>query len=957
MSVHDCSGKRRFGQVRIEWTCSATARNCRVAVWWRDSLILPATLSAAQPQASFSVVDEDDPGQRVAGEFRLDPSSGVLLLVYLIYPGGAPVRDERLCPQDSPPPPPPEPDTPDEVAALAVRAETRDLFPYIFLRGWPPAPPVQRADRFVPYAAACAVGDRRFYCRLLAVDPTAPDARAQRVQLALDFIAGTLDGSGPFLPGPPLLPPPLDRFSAARADLLRAGPLDLAGFIAQLCAALDMDWPALVSWMGSPEAAAAIDQVWQSVFALCIELGYDRAGLAGLIGTLVLAALLQRIVATLPPPDAEADAPEGVPACEDWPARRLREGLLATLVLPPPVFPLPPGPLGATPDAARPLRSILPFAVGELQLARERLLRYEAGEVAHIENVMPGERRLRRQRERQRSEQVALESLASDTDQIESGDARSQAFERFARQALDARFRVDYSTQYGPPSEATATGHVELLANPDAVPTRSTQEQRAALARQVTQQASRRLAQRLGALRGERLRHERESELAQVIDRRGCDRGARGIYRWLNAVHRCWVEPVGRRLVLELFLPEPARDYIAARMALAGIALSRPQPLAQCGVASFEDISLDPESPTYYARLAAQYGMDTVEPPPPLRQVQGVVFESDPPQAATVLALPEGYLACEAIALLVSDTAGLGARLSIGASSASVAQLDAGAQPVPIPLQGQRGNLTLAFGLVPPSGASASVQGGEPTPRFTLTLQVQSEASPALLARWRAQVYAGLQQAYRRQLDAYLDASGMRLPPQTQGNALARSSLVRGEVERCGLRAFVELARRRSGESGRVLRFLPALTVWLRRALEWSGMSLSLIDRFEDEAGAVLRVDDAGGGLADFLQAAYARVLLPVAPGHELGLLFFLASGMVWDESDALAPCFETPVLAAEDGAAAGTWLDVANAWKSAQAAPEGVDEPPSAWDVILPTTLTLLQEGEDLPAFDPKGA
>lgn len=949
-----CTGSRRFeDDVRIEWRCEGAT--CRVEVWWRKSLIMPAQLSSARPTAAFSVSDEHDPRRRVEGEFALGPGRDALTLVYLRYPGGA-VRDEPLCRPGPPPPPPvppphPDPDPVDPIDALAVHADARDLFPYVFLRGWPPTPDAQCEDRFVRYPGvdSCATDDERLFCLLREVDRTGPDARGTMIARALAYIEDPGAATGAFASGPRALPAPLDRFAQAQRHLERAAPQCIDAFVASLCEHLHMDWPALVEATRTVGYAEALDRAWQSLFALCIVLGYDRAGLSGLIRTVVLAALLQRLIASTPPVEDEGEQP--LPPAQAWPPLRLQEGLEATVVLPAPVFPLPPAVPVAGLALPWPDAGILPFAIGDLQRVKERLVRYQLGEVGHIENVMAGERKTRRQLERQREDRSSLSSDTAMQDDSDSTQARSDAFEQHAKSVLHEQFKQDYSTTYGPPKEATATGSITLLPNADNVPTRADADDRSALGREITQHAVRRYARQLGTLRRERVRREQEHEVGHVIDRRGLDTGTRGIYRWVNAVHRCWVETVGQRLVLELFVPQPARDVIASALQFAGVPLTRPLPLSEFGVDTFEDIALDADAPAYYAALAARYGVDDIALPPPLLQTRAAVFETDPPLSATLLALPEGYAARSAVAVLGSSDPALAASLSIGGTRVELT-IDGSTPPAPIDLAGQCGMLPLAFALALPVPVTSA--SGEVAPRFTLTVQVDCEATPDLLGRWRSAVYARLQQAYRAQLAAYLDASQMRSAPQTQRNTLAQRKLVRDTLQRRGLQAFVALARRRIGEDARIARFLPALAVWLERVLDWNGMSLSFVDCIGEGQAIALRADgDEAGGLAPFLQADVARVLLPVVPGHEQALLFFLATGMVWDDADMRAPTFETPVETPDAPGTGTRFLDVANAWKTASADPHHPAPVPAPWHVLLPTTLTVLQHGDELPSFE----
>jgi len=197
-------------------------------------------------------------------------------------------------------------------------------------------------DNFVPYQGlgSCTATDQRLFCILSAVDRSSPDAREQMELLARRYVADTLPGAGPFVPAAAALTSPLDRFAHIQ-PLLRGVEFPGVGpFVEVLCSSLGVGWNDLVTRVRARAFAEELDRVWQSVFALCIVRDHDRGALDALTDTVLLAALLIRIVASLPAQAGNAPAP--LPAAATWPPQRLRRGLAATLALPEPVFPLPP---------------------------------------------------------------------------------------------------------------------------------------------------------------------------------------------------------------------------------------------------------------------------------------------------------------------------------------------------------------------------------------------------------------------------------------------------------------------------------------------------------------------------------------------------------------------------------------------------------------------------------------
>ena len=91
---------------------------------------------------------------------------------------------------------------------------------------------------------------------------------------------------------------------------------------------------------------------------------------------------------------------------------------------------------------------------------------------------------------------------------------------------------------------------------------------------------------------------------------------------------------------------------------------------------------------------------------------------------------------------------------------------------------------------------------------------------------------------------------------------------------------------------------------------------------------------DADGLFKSFLQAGSARVLVSVRPGSEAEVLFYLLYGLLWP-----GRAENSPVAAIDVGLAADL------------SAPQD-PQPSASWRLRIPTSLSLLQLEENLPAF-----
>lgn len=956
MARRDCAGNQRFGQVRVQWRCPAEARSCSVEVWWMGQQIMVVTLDAAEPRRSFSVTTEESPHVSVRGEFHYGPGDGNLQMVYLESPDGT-WADVQLCPggpSPPPPPPPPEPGRPEvDVLGLDVESAGHDLFPYVFLRQWPGISPQARFDRFVDYPSAATPVPGSLYANLLAIDRKAPDARSLMITQGLDFLAGDPPYAGQRVTRSAPLEGLAGRIGVLWRPLRDALPMTVGALVAWLCRSLDCTWDTLVAEVRDPLFAAQVERAFENLFAQMLVPGYDRVGTEAMLQTLILAHLLGALVASLPPVPPGEPQPEPDP--DAWPPTRITAMAEATVVLANTVYPLPPAEAPPAPpqqDAGAPVEpaSIRPYAVGALQVVRRALLRYAPGELADIENVMPGEYKVRRHSETQveRTQETAHHAQDTGTQQATGGLAT--AFDAEARDVLDANYEIDYSVNYGPPEQGDATGYWkfrpiqpgsgEASTDPAQVET----QRRTQWARTITQKAVQRLEQRVGWMRQTSREHHRHWSERHSFDRRQATTPLRGVYRWLDAIHQCWVAALGERLVLEVFVPEPARSYIAAERDLAGARLVEPILPSAIGIHDFTDIALDPASPKYYARLAAQYDYEQIETAPAERRTMSGTIPTGAALSSGGLPLPDGYVAESATVQLGASTAPMTVRGSVGTAAVTLTDAEPAQAVVLEPTTGP-----VPYVFVP--AAAAPTDEVAPPAMFTVSIELGLRLDDAARSRWQATFYAGLMAAYRRQLAEYLKAAGEPVG-RRQPNTLETRRTIRQELKRGGLKAFITALRQRTGADGRILRFLPALQEYLERALEWPEMSYGFLVTLADSVPAQHRRMGAGdASMTAFLEAAHARLLLPVQPGFERAIVLLLYAGIPWNGDPALTPAIDVPLAPDADT----TTIDLLDDLKrmpercSCERNQASIGAP---WLVRTPTTLTILDEGSALPEF-----
>jgi hypothetical protein len=662
--------------------------------------------------------------------------------------------------------------------------------------------------------------------------------------------------------------------------------------------------------LGAPGYVRDLERLWQSLFALAIVLGYRRAWMEQVGAMLVADHALRMLYDCAPEPAGDATAVTRT---------MLRRARNASVVLPPPVSPLP-QPGGADTGAGW----IEPFSIGDLQLVRQRLAGYRLGEVARVENVMRGERLQVERRRLQRE----LESRASATDaeemlETEAASTRRSLYEEMCAAVAEKSVKTIYdnfNTSYGPPTQANLSGSWTERTEPGAHPAT---EDAARFAHTLLSSTVGRIRRAVSQQRASSSLLHCEETVLSVIDNAAGKGPLTAVYHWVNKVYETDVVSYGRRLLVEFMLVKPAERFIREQERIEGRSFARPPTPAEQGVASF--LSIEPGN---YADLAALYDVTDVEPPPPASRLVSATLRGGDD---ALVPIPAGY---RAVAAQVRCIAGDPPPVVLVGTE----RYDGGKEP-PTRTFGQDSAIPVSVQAPAPPAAGP---GAEPPPPF-VNVDIECHPGEALMNEWRIRLHAAIVAGYRRQLARFLEASGGTGQPARSREAnrdLERGALRRGCIELLMARSApaddVEQAPQPRPDVPRQLQFFDSL-------FEWNEMSY----RWYDVPGGDPAPHDAGAGedarFAMFLAAGLARVLLPVAPEREMALLYFLSTGMLWDGDNHAAPLNAADVALVAELKEAG--------FRHA-GAPGRIGE---CWEVVVPTTMQLLRDR--LPLADRRAA
>jgi hypothetical protein len=841
------------------------------------------------------------------------------------------------APPEPLPPTPDDPTDPDSPLPI-VSSQPGELFPYVYVRRWPRVTDEDLHYGFIQYSASSPPSSA-FYEDLGAA---CQKGRYAAEALALSFIDGDAPYQGELVGSLRSLSGPVREFAHLAAKLQRLAPRPTKWALQlkeRLDALLDR-YHEPASYFRSADYRAVIDRIWQSYFALVVTLGYDGALLTDLSQSLWLSHVIDQAVTP--------DSADRVAVNELTHAQTV-ELANATVILPASVFPLP----AAAPEQGSPPRGgdtgwIEPYAIGDLQMVRQRLVRYAAGEIARIENVMRGERKeistrhTRRQVDFQEHRGGEEQTLQND-----DADERTSLLEETRKLVAEKSVSNQYNnfqTSYGPPTQTTLNGTWTRTMQPGADPGT---EDVTRFAREILNKTVSRINRTIGVVRASSTLNQVKDVVTSVIDNTSGHTNMRAVFRWLNKVYEACVVNYGNRLMMEFLVRRPAARFIAQEAALTEQRLARPVPPAQLGVHSFKDIS-----PDHYATLCACYGVTELEPPPLAQKFVAATLRSGEEKQ---IAVPAGYCASDAFVVCVSTPPGLPApvvlvgRQAFNSSSGS-APLQAYGEDSSIPVSVMDVDPTLS----PPSDTQALVN-----------VEVLCVPTGRVMDEWRIRIYSAIIRAYQQQAALYLSEAGAGGARRAVTRSpLSNRQIEQRELKNACMRLLLERMALLTG-GGDVDRSGSPPSPWavnepryiqfLDEVLEWTEMAYSFHTSPHDGLREVAEGSGASGAGDDalftsFLQAEQARVLLPVQPGRVMAFLYFFSSGMLWDGNDRLVPVVGDDIALVND--LKHTALDKKTEKKVGR-----------SWEIVVPTSMQILDEtaaaprGVGVAALPPEGS
>jgi hypothetical protein len=576
----------------------------------------------------------------------------------------------------------------------------------------------------------------------------------------------------------------------------------------------------------------------------------------------------------------------------------------------PPVVPI--GPAKASAGAAT-----LAVGVAELHAVRRIQVDYELGELAHVENVLGTEHRMRRHRFETESE-VETETQTETETETTRDLATSDRMELDTEMASESQSSLDVEAHMG--MEASYGGTLSVSAdfgvssststsNSHRVATRAAKETTERTATRIRNRTTERRRARTRTAMVETNEHGFENDNPEHIV---------GVYRWIDRVEHLQLYTYGMRTLLELNVPEPAAFYRYQDLVNAASKLPPAPP-------KFEYLGgpITPATVTQwsYGVLANQFHAQGLEPPPPaLVSVGGSWSETaqDPQQRRSfyaaikeTMAVPAGYRALSFRAHL-HQSQWLAPQQQPSGSADSVATVSTSGPGGPSRLS--VGDLVANL----PAALSSSVSGtfttfvngnvpvgllAQATTGYSLTVEMLCGVTPEATTNWQLRTYDRLLSSWQAMQSEWAAAvqrlasrEGVVIGGRNPGEGM---QIIRNEMRRWILELMTgrdsvgnsgmavpdpvdasppDLDPARAAEIGRIVSFVEQAFEWPLMSWRFHPYFWATPDRWTD----LLAETDPDPVFQSFLRAGAARAVVPVREGWEQQVGTFLRTGAVW---------------------------------------------------------------------------
>jgi hypothetical protein len=586
--------------------------------------------------------------------------------------------------------------------------------------------------------------------------------------------------------------------------------------------------------------------------------------------------------------------------------------------------------------------NVAPAGVADLLVVKQQLVRYDGADVAHIENVLRGERKEREHSRRRETEELTfreMEVTTSEERELESTSRFEMSRETSETIKEDASLKagLTVSGKYGPTVEFSASVEGSLSRSKE-----EATKTAANFSQDVTERSATKVTERVLERSSLRVTNEVIEKNRHVLDNDGGQGHISGVYQWVNKVYEAQMFNYGLRTMYDFMIPEPGAFLIAALQNVHAntVEIEKPVPFT---------LRPDQITETNFYSWVHQYGATDVQPPPEIYKTKSLDFHAGGGDATTdythsaEIGIAEGYKAVYGTVGSLKNIWEDRAAVDVVLGS-RIHRFAVGDWMWSTSLNDERDSIPFALKTKYVGDVAVAVE-------------IKCQRTERALLKWKHETHAKLTQAYKARLSEYeekLAALEIQAGVVIRGkNPALNMELMNDELKKNCISIMTEqffdlFDSIATGSNG-----LPQIDLFenaaegpyvrfFEQAFEWEQMTWVTYPYFwgrKDQWDERISYEDTDPVFNQFLKAGYCRMAVPARLGFEGAIDHFMTYGEIWNGGP-LPPI------------SSSLYLPIAD--EIAERLERPGDEIPQGdpWLVRIPTTLVHLRPDDKLPKW-----
>lgn len=586
---------------------------------------------------------------------------------------------------------------------------------------------------------------------------------------------------------------------------------------------------------------------------------------------------------------------------------------------------------------------VKPSGIADLLVVKQQLVRYEAVDIAHIENVLKGEKKVREHTRRRETEELIFretEITTSEERELESTNRFEMSRETSDTIKEDASLKAGLSVsgKYGPTVEFSASAEGSASSSKE-----QATKAAAKFSQDLTERSANKVTERVLERSSLRVTNEVIEKNSHEFGNIGGAGHISGVYQWVNKVYQAQMFNYGIRTMYDFMVPEPAAFLIDALQSVhaSAVELQKPTPFT---------LRPDEITETNYHSWVKEYSATDVTPPPEMYITKSDNFKAGGGDSNTnynnsgQIQIDEGYKAVFGTVALVFNIWDISCSCDVSLGSFTNRFTNFSGWVWTTGLSGETGSIPWALDSFHMS-------------QIALTVEVKCQRTDRAMMKWCLDTHAKLTEAYKARLSEYeekLAALELQAGVAIHGkNPALNMELMKDELKKHCITILTEqhFDRFDSIEIGSF--GVPQIDLYenaaegayvrfFEQAFEWEQMTWLTYPYFWGRKSLWaerIACDDVDPVFNQFLKAGYCRAVVPVRLGFEGAVDHFMTIGEVWNGGP--LPAISSPL-----------YLPIAD--EIAERLDRPGDEIPQGdpWLVRIPTTLVHLRADDKLPRW-----